>query len=115
MNDLDALRNQLSAFAVERDWEQFLSPKNLAMALSVEASELVEHFQWLTEEQSKNLPPEQLKAVGYEAADVLLYLIQLSDKLGIDLIAAANEKIKLNAQKYPVDKARGTAKKYSEL
>ena len=115
MNDLESLRQQLRTFAADRDWEQFLSPKNLAMAMSVEAAELLEHFQWLTEEQSKRLAPEDVKKVGYEAADVLLYLLQLSDRLGIDLIAAANEKIKLNAQKYPVDKARGTAKKYTEL
>ena len=115
MNDLEALRQQLRNFASDRDWEPFLSPKNLAMALSVEASELVEHFQWLTEEQSKRLSSEAVTAVGHEAADVLLYLIQLSDKLGIDLIAAANRKIAMNAEKYPVDKARGTAKKYTEL
>ena len=115
MNDLEALRQQLRTFANDRDWEQFLSPKNLAMALSVEASELVEHFQWLTEEQSKRLLPEAVTEVSHEAADVLLYLIQLSDKLGIDLIAAANGKIAMNAEKYPVDKARGTAKKYTEL
>lgn len=115
MNDLEALCLKLRSFAAERDWEQFLSPKNLVMALSVEASELVEHFQWLTEEQSKQLSPEACTAVSHECADVLLYLLQLSDKLGIDLIAAANHKIMLNAQKYPVDKARGTAKKYTDL
>ncbi len=115
MNDLEALRQQLRAFAAERDWEQFLSPKNLVMALSVEASELVEHFQWLTEEQSKHLSPAARTEVSHECADVLLYLLQLSDKLNIDLIAAANTKITLNAQKYPVDKARGTAKKYTDL
>ena len=115
MNDLELLRDKLRAFAAERDWEQFLSPKNLAMAMSVEASELVEHFQWLTEEQSKALTDEAKKAVGFEAADVLLYLIQLSDKLGIDLIKAAHEKMQRNAQKYPVDKARGNASKYTAL
>lgn len=114
-NDLTVLRDKLRAFAAERDWEQFLSPKNLAMAMSVEASELVEHFQWLTEEQSKGLTDEAKKEVGYEAADVLLYLLQLSDKLGIDLIKAAHEKMQRNAEKYPVEKARGSAKKYSDL
>lgn len=115
MTELKKLRDQLRAFAAERDWEQFHSPKNLAMAMSVEVAELVEHFQWLTEEQSRRLPPDALAAVNEEAADILLYLIRLSDKLGIDLIAAANKKIETNARKYPADKARGTSKKYTEL
>ena len=115
MTELESLRAQLREFAAARDWDQFHSPKNLAMALSAEAGELLEAFQWLTEEQSKQLSPEACTAVSHECADVLLYLLQLSDKLGIDLIAAANHKIMLNAQKYPVDKARGTAKKYTDL
>ncbi len=115
MTELEKLRDQLRAFAAERDWEQFHSPKNLAMALSVEVAELLEHFQWLNEEQSRRLQPDALAAVNEEAADILLYLIRLSDKLGIDLIAAANKKLALNARKYPVDKARGTSKKYTEL
>ena len=115
MNELEQLRDQLRAFAAERDWDQFHSPKNLASALSVEAAELLEHFQWLTETQSRQLTPEVLEEVRTEVADVLLYLIRLSDKLGIDLIAAANEKLILNAQKYPVEKAFGTSKKYTEL
>ena len=115
MNDIENLRNQLRTFAAERDWDQFHSPKNLASALAVEAAELLENFQWLTEAGSRQLPPAALAAVRAEVADVLLYLIRISDKLGIDLIAAANEKIILNAQKYPVDKARGSSKKYTEL
>lgn len=115
MNELDELRNKLRVFAAERDWDQFHSPKNLAAALAVEASELLEHFQWLTEEQSRQLPPDALDAVKAEVADVLLYMIRISDKLGIDLIAAANAKMILNAAKYPVEKARGTSKKYTEL
>ena len=115
MNDLDSLRNQLRTFASERDWDQFHSPKNLAAALAVEAAELLELFQWLTEAESQQLPPDTLAAVRAEVADVLLYLIRISDKLGIDLIAAANAKIALNAEKYPVDKARGSSKKYTEL
>jgi NTP pyrophosphatase (non-canonical NTP hydrolase) len=115
VTELEKLRDQLRAFAAERDWEQFHSPKNLAMALSVEVAELLEHFQWLNEEQSRRLQPDALAAVNEEAADILLYLIRLSDKLGIDLIAAANKKLALNARKYPVDKARGTSKKYTEL
>ena len=113
--ELVKLRNALRQFANERDWEQFHSSKNLAMALSVEASELLEHFQWLTEEESKNLSTESHHAVSLEAADVLLYLIRMSDKLDIDLIASAQEKMLLNAKKYPVEKARGSSKKYDEL
>ena len=116
MTDLESLRNQLRTFAADRDWDQFHSPKNLAAALAVEAAELLEHFQWLTEAQSQQLPPEALNEVRTEVADVLLYLIRISDKLGIDLIAAANAKIELNAAKYPVDmieKARGSSKKYT--
>ena len=115
MTDLDTLRNQLRTFAAERDWDQFHSPKNLAAALAVEAAELLEHFQWLTEAESQQLPAETLEEVRAEVADVLLYLIRISDKLGIDLIAAANAKIALNAAKYPVEKARGSSKKYTEL
>jgi dCTP diphosphatase len=115
MADLNTLRDQLRTFAAERDWDQFHSPKNLASALSVEAAELLEKFQWLTEAESQNLPPEALEGVRQEVADVLLYLIRISDKLGIDLIAAAEAKMALNAQKYPVDRARGTSKKYNEL
>ena len=115
MTDLESLRDQLRTFASERDWDQFHSPKNLAAALAVEASELLEHFQWLTEAQSQQLPPDALNEVGNEVADVLLYLIRISDKLGIDLIAAAKAKIVLNAEKYPVEKARGSSRKYTEL
>lgn len=112
---LEPLRDRLRAFASARDWEQFHSPKNLAMALAVEAAELVENFQWLTEEQSRDLAPETRQAAREEIADVLLYLIRISDQLGIDPVAAAEEKMIANEKKYPVDKARGTAKKYTEL
>ncbi|MBC7624332.1 MAG: nucleotide pyrophosphohydrolase [Aeromicrobium sp.] len=115
MTDLESLRDQIRTFAAERDWDQFHSPKNLASALGVEAAELLEKFQWLTEAQSQALPPDTLEGVKHEVADVLLYLIRISDKLGIDLIAAAQAKMALNAQKYPVDLARGTSKKYDEL
>ena len=115
MTDLEHLRDQLRAFAAERDWDQFHSPKNLAMALSVEAGELVEIFQWLTEAQSRSLAPEAKAAAGEEVADVLLYLIRLADGLGIDPVAAARAKLVANAQKYPVDTARGVARKYTEL
>ncbi len=115
MNDLDTLRNQLRHFAAERDWDQFHSPKNLAAALSVEAAELLEKFQWLTEKDSQHLSAEAREGVAQEVADVLLYLIRISDKLGIDMIAAAKAKIVLNALKYPVETARGNSKKYTAL
>jgi len=108
------LRDRLRRFVAERDWDQFHSPKNLAMALSVEAAELVEQFQWLTEEQSQRLAPEKLEAVRDEMADVLVYLVRLADKLDVDLMAAAARKIEKNALKYPADKVRGSMKKYSD-
>jgi dCTP diphosphatase len=115
MSDLHQLRDAVRQFSAERDWGQFHSPKNLAMALSVEAAELMEHFQWLTEAESAQLSEAQKRAVAHEMADVFIYLLQLSDRVGVDLIAAAREKMKLNAEKYPVDKARGSLKKYDAL
>ncbi len=115
MSELEQLREQLREFAAARDWDQFHSPKNLAMALSVEAAELLEKFQWLSEEQSRNLSADTSAAVAEELADVLLYLVRLSDKLGIDLMDAARNKLVVNANKYPVDKARGHSRKYNEL
>lgn len=112
---IDVLAAKLREFAVERQWEPYHSPKNLAAALSVEAAELLEHFQWLTEDESRSLPQDKRDAVAQEAADVLLYLIQLSDKLNIDLIAAAESKLDLNRQKYPIDASRGNSRKYTEL
>ena len=105
----------LRAFSQAREWEQFHTPKNLACALSVEASELLEHFQWLTEAQSQSLTPNKTAEVAAEAADVFLYLLQLCDKLGIDLMAAAQAKMLVNAEKYPVETARGTSAKYTDL
>ncbi len=113
--DLNTLKQRLRIFAAERDWDQFHSPKNLSMALSAEVAEIIEHFQWLTEEQSKNLPQEKLEEVGTELADTFIYLIRLADKLDIDLIAAAQSKIEVNERKYPVEKAKGNARKYSEF
>src|SRR5689334_4294811 len=109
------LRDRLRQFAAERDWDQFHSPKNLAAALSVEAAELLEPFQWLSEEQSRSLPPQSLEQVTQELADVFLYLIRLADQLNVDLVAAAARKIELNGHKYPVDKSRGSAAKYTGL
>ncbi len=114
-SSLRALRDRLRRFASERDWDQFHAPKNLAMALSVEAAELLEHFQWLREEESRNLSAKQLARVREELADVLLYLVRLADKLGVDLFEAASDKMKRNARKYPVRKARGTSRKYTDL
>src|SRR5215207_6306456 len=111
---MDDLRDAVRRFIEERDWEQFHSPKNLAMALSVEASEIVEHFQWLTEEQSQNLPPEKLAEIREEIGDVMIYLIELAYKLGIDPVEAAKAKLAINEQKYPAALVRGKASKYTE-
>ena len=114
----DSLRDlalQLKRFAQARDWEQFHSPKNLASALIVEAAELLEHFQWKSESESRALSDDERAAVGSEIADVLLYLVHLSAALGIDPIAAAQDKLVVNEQKYPVDLSRGRSKKYTEL
>jgi NTP pyrophosphatase (non-canonical NTP hydrolase) len=115
LNALEALKLQLREFAAQRDWDQFHSPKNLASALSVEAAELLEPFQWLTEEQSRNLSPEAMQAVRKEMADVLIYLVRLADKLEVDLLQAASDKIAENASKYPVEKAKGSIRKYTDL
>ena len=110
---LDDLSRRLRRFAEARDWEQFHSPKNLSMALIAECAELVEHFQWLTQEQSMNLPAEKQEAVALEMADIFIYLVRLADRLDVDLMQAAQRKIKLNEEKYPADKVRGQSHKYS--
>jgi NTP pyrophosphatase (non-canonical NTP hydrolase) len=112
---LNQIRDALREFAAERDWDQFHSPKNLASALSVEAAELLECFQWLSEAESRALTPAQLAEVRDEMADVLNYLVRLADKLDVNLLEAARDKIQKNALKYPADKSRGNAKKYSDL
>ncbi len=111
---LEALQRELERFAAERDWQQFHSAKNLAMALAVEAAEVVEHFQWLTESESDALEPARLDKVRLELADVFIYLLRLADRLGVDLLAAAAEKMRLNAEKYPAERVRGDARKYDE-
>ena len=111
---LQHLAEHLRQFAAERDWEQFHSPKNLAMALSVEVAEIVEHFQWLTEEQSHELDAAKREEVEHELADALIYLVRLADQLGLDLPDAAERKLALNESKYPAERVRGSAKKYSE-
>lgn len=112
---LAGLRAALRRFAAAREWEEFHTPKNLAMALAVEAAELLEHFQWLTPAQSVRLGARRRREVADEIADVLLYLTRLADVLGIDPLAAARRKLNVNARKYPVRRARGNARKYSEL
>jgi dCTP diphosphatase len=115
LESIQQLRDALRAFAAERDWDQFHSPKNLSMALTVEAGELQEHFQWLTEEASRALAGDDLAAVGAEMADVLIYLVRLADKLGVDLLHAAAVKIEVNGLRYPAEKVRGSARKYRDF
>ncbi|MGA8146172.1 MAG: nucleotide pyrophosphohydrolase [Gallionellaceae bacterium] len=112
--ELDQLKQKLRQFVAERDWDQFHSPKNLSMALIAEAAELVEHFQWLTEEQSANLTPEKLAEIELELADIQIYLVEMADRLQLDLMAAVEKKLAINAKKYPADKVRGSSKKYTE-
>jgi NTP pyrophosphatase (non-canonical NTP hydrolase) len=111
---MNELIQTLREFAENRDWDQFHSPKNLAMALSVEVAEIVEHFQWLTEEESAQLPPDKLEMIKEEIGDVMIYLVRFSDKLGINPLQAAKEKILINEKKYPSEKVKGKSNKYSE-
>ena len=111
---LAALADRLRQFADERDWNQFHSPKNLAMALSGEVGELVAELQWMTEEHSQKPNAAEMARIRAECADVFNFLVRLADQLDIDLIAAANEKIDDNARRYPADKVRGSSKKYTE-
>jgi NTP pyrophosphatase (non-canonical NTP hydrolase) len=111
MDSLDDLNRRLLGFARERDWEQFHSPKNLAMALAGEAGELLEHFQWLTEPQSESLDAAKKEQVAQELADILIYLIRLSQRLDVDLVGAAYRKIAINERRYPAGKVRGDARR----
>ena len=113
--NFDDLRTAIRAFAHARDWEQFHTPKNLVMALSVETAELLEHFQWLTAAQSDSLDAQTKKEVAQEIGDVLIYLTRLADVLGIDPLQAAFDKIEINALKYPVNKSKGNNTKYDKL
>lgn len=113
--ELAEFKQQFRQFTAKRDWAQFHSPKNLAMALAGEAGELLELFQWLTQEESRNLPDDARQAVAHEIADIQIYLAAISDRLGLDIGPAVAEKMKLNAEKYPADLARGSALKYSKL
>jgi NTP pyrophosphatase (non-canonical NTP hydrolase) len=111
---LSELQTELKQFARERDWEQFHAPKNLSMALMVEAAELAEHFQWLSEKQSQSLSADKKQLVAFEMADVMIYLLRLATELDVDLLQVVEEKIKINHERYPADKVRGSSKKYSE-
>tara|TARA_B110000305_G_C19239645_1_gene539250 strand:- start:545 stop:901 length:357 start_codon:yes stop_codon:yes gene_type:complete len=112
---LETLVLELRKFSKDRDWEQFHSPKNLSMALSVEVSELLEHFQWISESESYRLGDSKKLEVSFEMADTLLYLIRLADVLGIDLIEASLHKISLNQEKYPIALSKGSNKKYTDF
>jgi NTP pyrophosphatase (non-canonical NTP hydrolase) len=113
-DSLENLNRRLKAFARERDWEQFHSPKNLSMALIAECAELVEHFQWLSEAESKNLADEKKDRVAMEMADILIYLIRIAERLDIDLLDAARRKIVINEKRYPADLTYGDARRASE-
>ncbi len=113
-DSLDNLNTRLKTFAQTRNWEQFHDPKNLSMALIAECAELVEHFQWLTPEQSMNLPPEKHDEVALEMADILIYLIRCAERLDINLVDAAYRKIEINEARYPTDKVYGDARRASE-
>ncbi|MBY0518754.1 MAG: nucleotide pyrophosphohydrolase [Bacteriovoracaceae bacterium] len=116
MLDTAQIQEKISQFAREREWEKFHTPKNIAMALTVEASELMEQFQWLTAEEANSvMSSEKAQAVKHEVADVAVYLLRLCDLLKIDLQSAIEEKIQLNAKKYPIEKSKGHARKYDEL
>ncbi|MDR5171180.1 nucleotide pyrophosphohydrolase [Methylobacillus flagellatus] len=112
-DSLENLRARINHFVAEREWDQFHTPKNLAMAMIVEAAEVVEHFQWDSPAESAALTDERKTEVGHELADTFVYLLRIAEVCGIDLIAAANAKIDLNAKKYPADKARGSNAKYT--
>ena len=112
---LGKLSAALAEFVEERDWDQFHNPKNLAMALAAEAGELLEHFQWLSESEANSLGASQRQEVAMEMADILMFLLRLADRLQVDLLNAADEKLELNRRKYPVEKARGRATKYDKL
>jgi NTP pyrophosphatase (non-canonical NTP hydrolase) len=113
-DSLEGLNQRLLAFARERDWEQFHSPKNLAMALAGECGELLEHFQWLSEAQSASLAPDKKREVAHEMADILIYLIRLSERMDVDLLGAVEDKIAINERRYPAHRVRGDARRASE-
>ena len=110
---LEELKSRTAKFIRERDWEQFHTPKNLSMSIAIEAAELMEHFQWMTEEQSTTLSPEELDEIGEEMADIVLYSLSLCNQLGLDLSESVMNKLAKNAEKYPREKVRGKSHKYT--
>ena len=112
--DINEITNKIKKFSEDRNWDKFHTPKNLTMALSVEVAELVEIFQWLSQEESSNLDEDILPSVKEELADILIYLIRIADKFNIDLEESVDEKILVNEQKYPIELARGNAVKYNK-
>lgn len=112
--DINEITNKIKKFSEDRNWDKFHTPKNLSMALSVEVAELVEIFQWLSQEESSNLSEDNLQSVKEELADILIYLIRIADKFNIDLEESVDEKILINEQKYPVELSRGNAVKYNK-
>ena len=112
--DISKIQNQLKKFAIERDWEQFHTPKNLAMALSVEASELVEIFQWLKPEESNSPDQKQIESINDEVADIAMYLLRVCSVLEIDLESAIKSKLERNAEKYPINLSKGNSQKYNK-
>jgi NTP pyrophosphatase (non-canonical NTP hydrolase) len=111
-HDLQSILNKLLQFRNERDWAQFQTAKNLALSISLEAAELLEHFQWTTEDQA--IPPDKREAMADEVADILIYLLLFAHKLNIDPVQAAQDKIEKNVEKYPADLVRGKSDKYTE-
>jgi len=111
---IDELATRLRQFAAERDWEQFHSPKNISMALSVEVAEILEHFQWMTEQESRELSEDKRSEVSQELADAFIYLVRLADQVNVDLLDAADKKLQVNKDKYPADRVRGSSKKYTD-
>ena len=114
VQNIQDLSQRLADFARVRDWEQFHSPKNLAMALAGEVGELLEHFQWLSEAQSSELAPDKREAVALELADILIYLLRLGERLDVDLLDAAYRKMAINESRYPADKVKGDARRADE-
>lgn len=110
---LQELKSRVAGFVSERDWQQFHTPKNLSMSIAIEAAELMEHFQWLTVEASRNLSAEALAEIGEELADIVIYSLSLANTLGLDLSRTVQAKIEKNIRKYPAEKVRGKAHKYT--
>jgi NTP pyrophosphatase (non-canonical NTP hydrolase) len=113
MTTLEQLRERMATFVTERDWDQFHTPKNISMSIAIEAAELMEHFQWLTVEQSKSLDPDLLEAIGEELADIVIYSLSMANTLGLDLAETVLKKMAKNSRKYPVEKVKGKAHKYT--